>query len=54
MQRTDISVVNRKKFFVKRDIIFGISGAYADMVRSLYPRWTYRLCCMQEAYIFSV
>ena len=38
MQGTDIGVVNRKKFFVKRDIIFGISGAYADMVRSLYPR----------------
>lgn len=38
IQGTGIIMVNRKKFEYKRDIIFGISGAYAHMVRSLYPR----------------
>jgi hypothetical protein len=38
IQGTGISVVNGEKFIDKRDIIFCISGAYADIVRSLYPR----------------
>ncbi len=38
MQGTGIIVVNRKKFEYKRGIIFGTSGAFIGMVRSLYPR----------------